>query len=188
VEVARGPKTRKVIEGFLGFMGRARHIAQCTFRVGSALFGSARRFACESGRTSCSRSVTQRLMRLSAPVHTASGRSALRVPRVPSVSAGARAAHLIRDSAPRLGRFCLFCGRRTWRGTRCAGRAWKRRQHRHRAKRRVARRPPLPQQPLARGDHRSRQRQRRHRQRGGSRAHPGLSSPSCRRVTPRPGT
>ena len=55
-----------------------------------------------------------------------------------------------------------------------------------RAVRRVARRAPLPQQPLAGSGPRSRE--RRQRQRGDPRAHRGLSSPrTCRRVTPRPG-
>jgi hypothetical protein len=51
----------------------------------------------------------------------------------------------------------------------------------------MARRPPLPQQPLAGSGPRSRE--RRQRQKGDPRAHRGLSSrrPS-RRVTPPPGT
>jgi putative transposase len=58
-----------------------------------------------------------------------------------------------------------------------------RRQRRDRAERRVARRPPLPQQPLA--GSRPRPGKRKQRQRGDARAHRRLSS---RRVTPRPGT
>jgi putative transposase len=55
---------------------------------------------------------------------------------------------------------------------------------RHRTERRVARRPPLPLTRLARSPPRGTER----RQRGGARAHPGLSRRPCRRVTPRPGT
>jgi hypothetical protein len=60
-------------------------------------------------------------------------------------------------------------------------------QRRDRTERRMARRPPLPRQPLTGNDPRSRK--ERQRQRGDPRAHHGLSSRrSCRRVTPRPGT
>ena len=63
-----------------------------------------------------------------------------------------------------------------------------RRQRRDRAERRVARRAPLPQHPLA-GDGPRSEKKEDNRQRGGPRTHRGLSSRrSCRRVTPRPGT
>jgi transposase-like protein len=60
-------------------------------------------------------------------------------------------------------------------------------QRRHRTKRRMARRPPLPLSPLSGSAHRSRE--RRQGQTGGPPAHHGLSSRQpCRRATPRPGT
>jgi Transposase, Mutator family len=60
-------------------------------------------------------------------------------------------------------------------------------EHRHRTKRRMTRRPPLPLTRLARVAAHAATRQQQQRT-GGARAHRGLSRQPCRRVTPPPGT